>query len=137
MLRGKVARVLDSRKVAINIGSTSGVSVGMKFDIMSDQKEDIHDPDTNDILGSLDRPKARVLVSQVADKFAIASTYRKTSVNVGGMGLDSPFARVLSPPNWIEKVETLRTREQTWEDLDESERYIKTGDAVVQVLRDT
>lgn len=138
MLQGKVASVLNSREVAINIGSASGVEVGMKFDIMSDEKEDILDPDTNDVLGSLDRPKVRVLVSYVTDMFAIASTYRKTSVNVGGIGGIGPsFAKLLSPPKWIETVETLKTSERTWEDLDESQSYVKTGDLVVQVLEDS
>lgn len=138
MLQGKVARVLNSMEVAINIGSASGVEVGMKFDIMSDKKEDICDPDTNDVLGSLDRPKVRVLVSQVTEKFAVASTYRKTSVNVGGIGrrIGPSFSKVLSPPKWIEKVETLKTSERTWEDLDESQSYVKTGDPVVQVVED-
>ena len=137
MLQGKVARVLNSREVAINIGSTSSVEVGMKFDIMSDKKEDIYDPDTNDVLGSLDRPKVRVLISHVTEKFAVASTYRKASVNVGGIGgLGPSFAKMLSPPKWIEKVETLKTSERTWEDLDESQSYVKTGDPVVQVIED-
>lgn len=138
MLQGKVARVLNSMEVAINIGSTNGVEVGMKFDILSDKKEDICDPDTNDVLGSLDRPKVRVLVSQVTEKFAIASTYRKKEVNVGGIGGMGPsFAKVLSPPKWIEKVETLKTSERTWEDLEESQSYVKTGDPVVQVVENS
>ena len=134
MLQGKVASVLNSMEVAINIGSTSGVKVGMKFDIMSDKKEDIYDPDTNDVLGSVDRPIVRVLVSQVTEKFSIASTYRKKSVNVGGIGGIGPsFAKILSPPKWIHEVETLETSERTWED----ERiYVKTGDPVVQVVED-
>ena len=137
MLQGKVAGVLNSREIAINIGSTSGVEVGMKFDILSDKEEDIRDPDTGDVLGSLDRPKVRVSVSYVTEKFAVASTYRKTSVNIGGIGGIGPsFAKILSPPKWIEEVETLKTSERTWEDLDESQSYVKTGDRVVQVIED-
>lgn len=135
MLQGKVARVLNSREVAINIGSANGVEIGMKFDIMSDKKEDILDPDTSDVLGSLDRPKVRVSISYVMDKFAVASTYKTRSVNVGGVGGIGPsFAKLLSPPKWIETVETLKTSERTWEDLDESQSYVKTGDLVVQVI---
>lgn len=136
MLQGKVARVLNSMEVAINIGSASGVEVGMKFDIMSDKREDIRDPDTNDVLGTLDRAKVRVSVSFVTEKFAIASTYKKRRVNVGGIGGVGTFARMLSPAKWIEKVETLKTSERTWEDLDESQSYVKTGDSVVQVVED-
>lgn len=137
MLRGKVARVLNSREVAINIGSTSGVEVGMKFDIMSDKREDIRDPDTNEVLGSIDRPKVRVTISHVEERVAVAATYKRTRVNVGGIDtLMSPFSRALSPPKWVERVETLKTSERTWEDLDESQSYVKTGDPVVQVAHD-
>ena len=39
-------------------------------------------------------------------------------------------------PRWETKHETLKTVEKTWEDLDETESYVKTGDAVVQVIED-
>lgn len=137
MLRGKVARVLNSREVAINIGSTSGVEIGMKFDIMSDKREDIRDPDTNEVLGSIDRPKVRVTISHVEERVAVATTYKRTRVNVGGTDLlMSSFSRAFSPPKWVERVETLKTSERTWEDLDESQSYVKTGDPVVQVTHD-
>ena len=48
-IRGKVARVLNSREIAINLGSTNGVVVGMHFDVV-DSKEDIRDPDTKEVL---------------------------------------------------------------------------------------
>ena len=112
MLQGKVARVLSAHEVAISIGANCGVEVGMKFDIMSDEKEDILDPDTNDVLGSLDRPKVRVMISRVTEKFAVASTYRKVSINLGGVDRFEPsYSRLLSPPRWIKRVETLKTKE--------------------------
>ena len=38
------------------------------------------------------------------------------------------------PPKFVTKYETLKTTERTWEDLDESESYVKIGDPVVQVV---
>ena len=38
------------------------------------------------------------------------------------------------PPKWITKYETLKTEEQTWEDLDEKSSYVKVGDPVIQVI---
>ena len=52
-LRGKVARILDSRNLVINIGSEKGVKIGMYFDIMDIKGDDIRDPDTNQVLGSI------------------------------------------------------------------------------------
>ena len=37
-IRGKVARILNSREMVINVGSDSGVAVGMRFEVM-DAKE--------------------------------------------------------------------------------------------------
>jgi hypothetical protein len=134
-IRGKVARVLNSREIALNIGSSSGVRIGMYFDVMDPKGENIIDPDTTEILGSIERSKVRVLITKVQEKLSIASTYRKTEVNVGGQGISlTGFSRALMPPQWVRKYETLKTDEQTWEDLDESKSIVKTGDPVVQVL---
>lgn len=138
MIRGKVAMVLNSREVALNIGSNVGVEIGMIFNIMSQKLEDITDPDTGDVLGSVERPKVRVKVVDVQEKLSVASTYRTKSVNVGGTGqlAFGSVARALSPPKWEKRTETLKTDEAAWQEMDEMVSYVKTGDPVVQVLRD-
>lgn len=137
LIRGKVARILNSREVAINRGSKDRVREGMYFDILDPVSEDIQDPDTGEVLGSVSRPKVRVKVTRVEDRLCVASTYKSRKVNIGGtgrgFGLDSGFARSLLPPEWVVKHETLKTKETTWESLDEEESYVKTGDPVVQV----
>lgn len=136
MIRGKVARVLNSREVAINIGRNHGVVLGMFFDIMDRVYEDIKDPDTNELLGSIGRPKVRVKITRVEEKLSLASTYRKWEVNVGGSGLGAMtgLSQLLMPPKWTTKHETLKTGEKTWEALDEEKSFVKTGDPVVQVV---
>lgn len=139
-IRGKVAQVLNSREVAINVGSDHGVTKGMYFDIVDPKGEDIRDPDTGDVLGSLERPKVRVQVVTVQPKLSVASTYKKKKVNLGGEGglafshSIQSLSRQLMPPNWVTKYETFKTTEKTWEDLDEKESYVKAGDPVVQVV---
>ena len=134
-IRGKVAKVLNSKEIALNIGSSSGVRVGMDFDIMDRKGDDIRDPDTMEILGSIERPKVRVRITKVQEKLSVASTFREKTVNIGGQGIGlTGFTRALMPPELVTKYETLKTSEQTWEDLDESESYVRTGDPVVQVL---
>ena len=66
-IRGKVARVLNTREIAINVGVEDGVTVGMYFDVMDLQYEDIRDPDTDEVLGSIERPKVRVKVIHVQE----------------------------------------------------------------------
>ena len=90
-IRGKIARVLNSREVALNIGSANGVSVGMYFDVMDPTGEDITDPDTEEILGSIERSRVRVKVIHVQERLSIASMYKTKRINVGGHGIDPKF----------------------------------------------
>ena len=139
-IRGKVARILNSRDMVINVGSGSGVVVGMRFDVMDARGEDVEDPDTGEVLGSVERSKVRVEISRVQERLSIASTYRKETVNVGGVGIGStysPMSQLFMPARWETRYETLKTEEKTWEDLDEEDSYVKVGDPVVQVLRDS
>ncbi|WP_406625928.1 hypothetical protein [Acidovorax sp. SDU_ACID1] len=133
-IHGKVARILNSRELALNIGTTDGVKEGMLFDVLDPKGEDIRDPDTNEILGSLQRPKVRVKIVSVQEKLSVASTYKSTEVNIGGAGDFAGLGRIssmLMPPKYVKRYETLKTTEQTWEDLDEDMSYVKTGDPVV------
>ena len=136
-IRGKVARILNTREVALNIGSKHGVRLGMLFDIMIPGSYNISDPDTGDVLGSLDRPKTRVKVIQIKDSLSLATTYRKTSVNVGGQGFLAK--RMFEPPRWITTYETLKTNESIEyraDPLSEEDSYVSIGDPVVQVFSD-
>lgn len=132
-IRGKVARVLNSREIAINVGSEKGVDVGMHFDVLDPKYENIRDPDTHELLGSIERPKVRVQVIKVQEKLSIASTYRKKKINVGGT-FGVSLSEFLMPPEWRTKYETLKTEEQDWEDIDAKESYVNVGDPVAQVI---
>ena len=137
-IRAKVARVLNSREIVIAAGTDNGVDVGMYFDVMDPKGEDIRDPDTGKVLGSVERPKVRVRVTQAQDQISVASTFRKRTVNIGGTGTYfgdlGAFSRALMPPKYVTKYETLKTNERTWEDLSEEQSYVKIGDPVVQVI---
>lgn len=133
-IRGKVARILNSRELVINVGSKGGVTTGMRFDVMDTKGENITDPDTGQLLGSVERQKVRVQVSNVQENLSVASTYKEKTVNVGGnIGLAS---QMFMPARWVTKYETLKTDEQTREDLHEMDSYVKTGDPAVEVLND-
>lgn len=115
LIRGKVARVLNEREVAINVGSAKGVVVGMYFDVIED--EEIRDPDTREVLGSIDRPKVGLQVTHVQEKLSVAIT-RTWSLKL---------------PKWITEYETLK---KEWVDLDENDSRVKVGDPVVQVIEE-
>lgn len=137
LIRGKVARILSSRELALNIGSEHGVKLEMLFDVLDVASENIRDPDTGEVIGSVYRPKVRIKVVEVQEKISVASTYRNKNVNIGGKGLGlTAWADLLTPPRWVREYETLKTEEDTWEDLDEADSYVSTGDPVIQVLND-
>lgn len=133
-IRGKVARVLNSRDIAINVGAEKGVDVGMHFDVLDPKYENITDPDTGELLGSIEHPKVRVQITRVQEKLSIASTYRTKEINVGGISGFGSFSKLLMPPDWRTKYETLKTEEQDWEDIKDEESYVKEGDPIVQVI---
>ena len=138
-IRGKVASVLNAREIAINVGTENGVTVGMYFDVLDAHYEDIKDPDTGEVLGSIERQKVRVKIIHVQEKLSLAATYRTKRVNTGGTGklvALGPFSRALMPPNWITKYETLSTTEKTKDVLDEKDSYVNVGDPVVQATEE-
>ena len=138
-IRGKVARVLNSQEIAINIGTANGVTMGMLFDVLFLQSGQIRDPDTKKVLGSVKRTKVRMRVTEVQKKLAVASTYRFRQVNVGGPFDMGPFSRSLMPSKWITKYETLKKSEKDGvkEDIDEEDSLVKVGDPVVQVIEES
>lgn len=138
-LRGKVARILDTRHLVINLGSKHGVIVGMYFDVLDPKGEDIRDPDTGEVLGSIERPKVRVQVVKAEERLSVAATFRKkTSIFGGRAGIAVPqgLAELFLPQKRVTTYETLKTTEKTWEDLEESESFVKSGDPLVQVLEE-
>lgn len=129
LIRGKVAKILSSREVALNVGKKHGVELGMLFDILSPKGHLITDPDTGESLGSVELPKVRVRISRVNNNLSVASTYRTTRVNV----INAPF----QPPKWEVRYETLKNGqsfESGAEDLDEKDSYVSRGDEVIQVI---
>ena len=134
LIEGKVARVLNAREIAINVGATDGVAVDMLFDVIDTRYNDITDPDTNEVLGSVMRSKVRVKIIHVDVKLSLATTYRTKKVNTSGIGL--PDFSMFGGGGWVTKHETLKKGGKIGADpdeLDESESYVKTGDLVVQV----
>ncbi len=132
LISGKIARVLNTREVAINKGQRDGVKVGMIFKVLSLKGSEIRDPDTQETLGSVELVKTRVKVKVVYDRIAVATTYRKRRVNVGGSGLGGFGSRLFEPPKWETQYETLKTEEAAVEELDEEDSYVQIGDPVVQ-----
>lgn len=132
-LVGRVAMVLNERELAINIGASDGVEVGMKFKVLADEPTEILDPETDELLGSIDREKVRVQAREVQERFSICRTYIIRRVGGG------PFyglSGLLAPPREI--PETLKAEDSSLPPpLSEEESYVKKGDRVVPLIEQT
>ena len=128
-IRGKVARILNSREVALNIGTDHGVDLGMVFEILAPNGDVIKDPDSGETLGVVNLAKTRVQIKRVSNRFAVAATYRSKRVDVGGSTL-------FQPPKWETRYETLKKQESfesVAEPLDAWDSYVSVGDPVVHI----
>ena len=122
-IRGKVAQILDSRQVVLNVGSADRVSDGMMFKIVNPKGEQIRDPDSNQVLGSVESPRAFVRVIEVQENLSVATTSAANpAVPPATLG---PFARVLMPPRWVDQYESLGVNLGA----------VSIGDPVIQVPR--
>lgn len=127
LLHGKVAELLNVRQVAINIGSSHGVTAGMEFDVLNRNAGEIRDPDTHAVLGSVVLSKVRIEVIMVNDEFSVAV--------VQGYRPSSSFAF----PDWLYSRGgplTLKRGEHPGvEEIDEKDSVVKVGDPVVQMRK--
>ena len=132
LIEGQVAQILNSRELVINKGNQDGVETGMIFEVLAPQGQDIRDPVTDEVLGSVARPKVIVKVVQVEPKLAVARTFKSHRFNIGGSDATKMWQRMFDAPKYVTRYDTLKTSDKTWEDLSEEESYVKRGDPVRQ-----
>ncbi|WP_285775681.1 hypothetical protein [Microtetraspora sp. NBRC 13810] len=130
-----MAKILADRELVLNKGSADGVEVGMRFVILNRNGADIRDPETGEILGSVDLEKTMVKVVRVHERLAIARTFRtirSAEEPLAAFGIPGQLVR---PPQTV--VESLQTDEQRLKDeLSEEDSSVKLGDPAVQVIGD-
>jgi len=137
-LEGRVAQILNTRELVINIGKAVGVTHGMKFAVLSAQPIEIRDPESNEVLDSIDREKTRVEAREVRDSITICSTYRTKEIRqktlmdyLSEAAIPASLGRSRPP---TEVPESLSIQDvDTPLPLSEDESYVKRGDRVVQL----
>lgn len=128
-IEGKVAQVLNEQEVIINRGTKHGVSQGMRFGILADTPLQVKDPDTGEVLGTIDREKVRIEAREVLEKIAICRTF-ETYV-VGGALAASTFANIFGSAK--EFPRTFKVKDPGFiPTLSEEESYVNVGDRVRQ-----
>ena len=133
LICGKVAYVLDNGDIVINVGTAHGVHRGMHFDVIDDHGLDIKDPDTEEVIGSLEVLKIKVEVIDTQEKISVAAPHdgllvrnRASSVYRVSSPV-GPFARSLLPAGWVEG-DTIS--------LSEKDSNVKIGDSIAQVIEE-
>ena len=128
-IKAKVAQVLNSTDLALNRGEDAGVRVGMRFAILSDRGADIRDPDTGDVLDSVEIAKTLVKIVSVTPKLSVGRTFRR--IKAGG-GIASMLNLVGE-----DRSETLRTdQRRLQQELDPKDSFIAIGDEAIQYTGD-
>ena len=138
-IEGKVASVLNERELAINIGSENGVRLGMKFNVLADKPTKVIDPESNELLGEIDRVKVRVQAVEVQARFSVCRTYKNRYIDGGPLyqltTLNTSMNALGRPPRQV--VETLKAEDASLPPpLSERESYVKKGDRVTQLMRE-
>lgn len=142
-IEGRVAQILNARELVINIGQDNGVLEGMKFAILSEAPTEIRDPETGELLDTIDREKVRVKASEVRSKITICKTFVVKEIAGGKLhssAVEALFgvgtiAHELRPPRSI--VETLKAEDKDFlPPLSPEESYVKIKDRVIQILDD-
>lgn len=127
MITAKVAQILNATDLALNKGEEDGVEVGMKFAVLDPVGRDIKDPDTGEVLDSINIAKTVLKVVQVSARLAVARTFRSKST-----GFLGSFEALTT-----HRSETLRSDERRLQQqLSAKESYVKIGDAAVQYVGD-
>lgn len=90
----KVIKIISDKIIVINAGKNE-VQTGDILRVIEKNSEEIVDPDTNEVLGTLDYIKATITVEYVYEHMSICKNYETKTVNA------------------LDPFETLRQREVT------------------------
>jgi hypothetical protein len=116
-IRGRVARLITDEELIMNVGSSDGVEVGHIYAVLDPLAQNVKDPTTGLDLGSLDRVKARVAVTEVGEKLSLARVIGRDS---GGL---SAAARVFAGGATISRLTS-----NVWVDgVEVSDPVVSTG----------
>lgn len=140
IIEGKVARLLTERDLVINRGKANGVTVGMRFKILNQNGRAIRDPDSQEIIGSVEIVKVVVKVVEVQENLCVARTFKTIRVEGTGllgnlMGTSGTGGLSSMGTTGSTRIETLRSTEKFLDqEISETESYVRTGDPAVQVV---
>jgi hypothetical protein len=97
----------------------------MRFAVLNPRGSEVRDPDTDEVIGSVELEKVVVKIVRVEPRIAVGRTFRTFSSGLFMLSIGGA------------RQETLRTDQATSRDeLDPKDSYVNVGDPVVQVVGD-
>lgn len=138
-LEGRVAAILNSRELVVNIGLDHGVTLGMKFAVLAESPLKVCDPESGTLLDLIDREKVRVEASEVRKLITVCRTYRVTQTPGSPLGAQLLAVARMGPVIEVprEVKETLAIEDASMPPpLSEEESYVKVKDRVIQTIDD-
>ncbi len=120
---------MSRRELVLNLGDADGVAVGTKFVILNRHGVDVTDPDTGEVLGTVEVPKTVVKVVRIdGEHLSVARTFRTVPGTPGFLNAGSVLAGRAA------RTETLdiASGSSLKAELSEEESYIKRGDIAVE-----
>lgn len=77
MTEGKVAKILSSSRMVINLGSSDSIEVGNEFEAY-EMGDEIVDPDSGDSMGNLEILKGKFVVVSTQEKMSVLEKKKRT-----------------------------------------------------------
>ena len=129
-VEGRVAQVLDERRLVINRGRADGVQLGMRFEVKAEAPVEIRDPETDEVLDVIDRAKVRVEATEVRERITVCTTYEYRQIGAAlGLDLNTTIGPRRKTPV------TIRTEPSVGlPPLDPELAYVQKGDRAVQIV---
>ena len=128
-IRGKVAAILSKREVVLNIGTENGVEVGMRFVILNRKGVDVKDPDSGEVIGTVEVPKTVIKVVRVdGPKISVGRTFRTIA---GTPGIAGAIVSMYGRPARTETLD-IEAGTSIKAELDDVDSHVKTGDDALQ-----
>lgn len=123
----KVIKIIDEYQIVINAGTNNGVYTNDSLEVFS-VGEEIKDPDTGIVLGTLDTIKAKLIVSHAYEGMAICENANKRTISL----INSMIGATQSTSDIPLNVDTA----QISGGLTNNDKKIKIGDLVRKSLDD-
>lgn len=79
-MEAKVIKIISDKQIVLNAGTDKGVNEGDIFQIIDKVGDQVFDPDSGELLGSLDLPKAILRVELVYPRMCICTNNENKSI---------------------------------------------------------